>query len=65
MKLLDSASNLVAKLSHQLEIARQHEHQLIVTAIAEHSSLPDHYWQPRHRLEEKLRSAQKLREALE
>jgi hypothetical protein len=56
--------NLVVRLQFDVDTAREYERQMIDSACVEHTSLPDHYWQNRHRLECRLEAAVKLLESL-
>jgi hypothetical protein len=47
-------------LQAELDAARAKEQRDIADCVARHASMPNNYWQPRYRLEEKLRVANKM-----
>ena len=54
--LIDYRDHLKAELDEAIAKERRD----IADCVARHASMPDNYWQPRYRLEEKLRVADKM-----
>jgi hypothetical protein len=59
-----AAANVAVRLQAGYRAALDAEHRAIADSIATKTSMPEHYWQSRHELAEKLRAAKALVDVL-
>lgn len=59
-----SATLVVVRLADEVHRLQAKERADIANCVATKTSMPEHYWQPRHKAEERLRSARRLLEAI-
>lgn len=65
MEILSQAAiNLELRLVNECAARATDDQVMIDSAVRDHSTVPEHYWMPRHKADAKLRAVRALLEAL-